>query len=88
MHPSPLKPIKMFRLGNIDASIWEAEGNAPNRFSVKIARIHWEDQEWKHSILFRDEELLILSKIASDAYSWICEHQDENGEMDIDSPRP
>lgn len=70
-------PIHTVKDRDLEASIWEISTPDGRGFSVRIARVYRADDECKYSNLFSEDALLRLSKVASDAYSWIARQRNE-----------
>lgn len=70
------KPTHEIRLGTIKAVVWknDTESRGP-RFNVKLTRIYKEGDTWKSTESFGRDDLLVVSKVADKAHSWI--HQQE-----------
>ncbi len=71
------KPVQEVRLGRIKAAIWENEtqGGAV-RHNVTFQRIYQDDAgKWASSESFGRDDLLLLSKVADLAHSWIFQQR-------------
>ena len=66
------KPIHEVRLGAIKAAVWrnETENSGP-RFNVKLSRLYKDGDAWKSTDSFGRDYLLLVSKVADQAHSWI-----------------
>jgi len=70
-HTQDFEPLLTLRSGNIEGTIWEADEGAASPYIVKIARVYWQDDEWKHSIFFQRDDLVDLASVTLQAYSWV-----------------
>jgi hypothetical protein len=70
-------PVHTVKDRDVEAAIWEISTPDGPGFRVRISRVYRADDEWKYSNLFSEEALLRLSKVASDAYSWIVKHRND-----------
>ena len=73
------KPMHEVRLGAIKAAVWRNETETGARFNVKLSRIYKEGDAWKSTDSFGRDDLLLVSKVADQAHSWI--HQQEQEEL-------
>jgi len=69
------KPIHEIRLHSVKAAIWENSVGETTRHSVTFSRLYKDGNEWKHTESYGREDLLVLSKLADLAHSWVCEHR-------------
>lgn len=68
------KPIHEIRLGAIRAAIWQNEANHGSRLSASFSRLYKDGEEWKSTTSFGRDDLLLLSKVADHAHSFIHGH--------------
>ncbi len=83
------KPIKDFRAGNVQASIWrnevEKNGQTVVRHSVRIQkRFRKEDGSYEDTNYFFADELMKISLVAQKAYEFIALRESQ----DTDEPLP
>ena len=64
-------PVHEVRLGRIRAAIWENETQNGTRHNVTISRLYKDGDDWKDSTSFGRDDLLLVSKVADLAHSWI-----------------
>src|SRR4051812_38188928 len=71
--PRPKRqPIRTIRLGNIRAAIWENWGEFGAVYNVTLSRSYRDSQQqWQNSSSFGLNDLLVLSKVADLAHTWI-----------------
>jgi hypothetical protein len=69
------KPIHEIRLGRIRAAVWENEGSKGVMHSVTFSRLYKDEKtdHWADSTSFGRDDLLLLSKVADRAHSWVLE---------------
>jgi hypothetical protein len=68
------KPVHSIRLRNVRASIWANQTEQGVFYSVKITRFFKDAEgEWRNSDSFGRDDLLLASKAADLAHTWICE---------------
>jgi hypothetical protein len=65
------KPAMKFRDRNLSVAIWKNQGDNGPWFSVTPARTYKQDDQWKESDSYSDDELLRLAILFQDAYRWI-----------------
>ncbi len=70
------KPIHELRLGKVKAAIWRNETDAGVRYGVTFSRIYKTDEGWASSDSFGRDELLLVSKLADMAHTWIFQQND------------
>lgn len=71
---SMTKPVHQVRLGTVKAAVWaNPTDDGRVRYSVTVQRIYRDNEEWKHTMSFRRNDLLVLDM----AHSWICQHPNE-----------
>lgn len=69
-------PVKELRIGLVKATIWKNSSTQKGDFfRVTIARLYKDGAAWKESTRFDRDDLLVLSKLADQAHSWIVEQQ-------------
>ena len=71
------RPVHAIRYGTIRAAIWRnvVDLGAASRemYSVTFSRSYRDsDNQWKDSVSFGPDDLLVLAKAADDAHSWIA----------------
>ena len=66
-------PIHEVRLGFIKAAVWKNETESGVRYNVKFCRIYKakDGGDWESTDSFGRDDLLLLSKVADSAHSWI-----------------
>lgn len=75
-------PIHEVRLGRIKAAVWKNETEGGVRYNVTFTRLYKEkdDKDWKFTDSFGRDDLLLVSKVADKAHSWIfAQTQEEEG---------
>ena len=79
-------PVKTLRLGRIKAAVWENNGEQRAFYNVTFARTYMDEQKQFHDAdSFGRDDLLLLSKLADQAHTFVCERMagqrsDEPGE--------
>ena len=69
-------PVKTLRLGRIKAAIWENGADQRTFYNVTFARTYMdEDKKFHDSDSFGRDDLLLLSKLADQAHTFVCERQ-------------
>lgn len=67
-------PVKTLRLGRIKAAVWENSADQRTFYNVTFARTYMDEEKKFHdSDSFGRDDLLLLSKIADHAHTFICE---------------
>ena len=66
-------PAHEIRLGRIRATIWENDTQNGVRYNVTFQRIYKDGEEWKESVSFGRDDLLLVAKAADQAHTWIYE---------------
>jgi hypothetical protein len=67
-------PVKTLRLGRIKAAVWENSSDQHTFFNVTFSRSYMdEEKKWHDSESFGRDDLLVLSKLADQAHTFICE---------------
>ena len=75
MSNSRQKPVEEIRVGRVRAAIWENETKNGARHNVTFSRLYRDDNgDWHDSTSFGRDDLLLLSKVADRAHSWIIDH--------------
>ena len=70
------KPVHSIRLRNVRASIWANQTDQGVFYSVKITRFFKDAEgEWRNSDSFGRDDLLLASKAADLAHTWIMHQQ-------------
>ena len=68
------QPAKKFRIGAVEATIWENQGRDDGFFfSVEPSRLYKDGDEWKRSNSFTHHDLLNVAKVLERAEAWITE---------------
>lgn len=70
-------PVHIITDRDIEAAIWEVPSLAGPVFSVRVSRLYCVAWSLKRSNLFSPDELLRVSTITQDAYSWIANHRND-----------
>jgi hypothetical protein len=65
------KPIATFKLGRIQAAVWENHGENGAFCNVTIQRSYLDDDEWKSSTSFGRLDLPLVAKVAELAMTFI-----------------
>lgn len=67
-------PLQTLRLGRIKAAVWENSADQRTFYNVKFARTYLDEQKKFHDAdSFGRDDLLLLSKLADQAHSFVCE---------------
>ena len=67
-------PVKTLRLGRIKAAVWENSSDQRAFYNVTFARTYMDEQKQFHdSDSFGRDDLLLLSKLADQAHTFICD---------------
>ena len=72
------KPIHEVRLGTIKAAVWKNETESGVRYNVTFSRIYKDGDDWKSTDSFGRDDLLLLSKVADLAHTWIFAQAQDN----------
>ena len=76
--PSTNAPLKTIRFGRIKAVIWENEADKHKVHNVTFTRTYMDERKQFHdSDSFGKDDLLLLSKIANEAHSFILARRAE-----------
>lgn len=68
-------PAKEFRLGLIKATIWENASKHGTTHTVSFCRLYKNGSEWKESLRFGRDDLLLVAKLSDLAHSWVYQTQ-------------
>jgi len=60
------------RIGANKATIWCNQTAHGPMFNVTFARVYRDGETWKESLSFSRDDLLVVSKLADQAHTWIC----------------
>jgi hypothetical protein len=67
-------PLKVLRLGRIKAAVWENSAEKGTFHNVSFARTYMDqDKKFHDADTFGRDDLLLLSKLADQAHSFVCE---------------
>jgi hypothetical protein len=67
-------PVKTLRLGRIKAAVWENGADQRTFYNVTFARTYVdEDKKFHDADSFGRDDLLVLSKLADQAHTFVCE---------------
>lgn len=72
------KPVHKIRVGFVIAAIWKNETKSGAHFKVKLSVIYHDGTGFKSTESFGFDDLLLVSKAADLAHSWINERQQED----------
>lgn len=75
--PTKERPVKEIRRGRIKAVIWGNETEKGTRYNVQLRRIYKEGDKWEQSDSFGVDDLLVVAKVADEAYSFITDDEKE-----------
>jgi len=67
------QPAHKFRDGALQVTIWRNPSEKGNWYSVIPSRSYKKGDAWKESDSLRFEDLLAMSKLLTQAHSWIVE---------------
>src|SRR6266852_6191432 len=71
--PGPA-PVKTLRLGRVKAAVWENSADQRTFYNVRFARTYLDDDKKFHDTdSFGRDDLLLLSKLADQAHTFVCE---------------
>ena len=73
------RPVHELRIGSVKAAVWKNESANGSWPSVTFERIYKDADEWKSSSSFGRDELLVLSKLADQAHTWVAEQEARSG---------
>lgn len=69
-----LGPIKTLRIGRLKAAVWENASDDRTFYNVTFARTYMgEDKKLRDTDSFGRDDLLVLSKLADLAHTFVCE---------------
>ena len=79
------RPTHEVRIGAIKGAIWRNETTGGVRYNVTFSRLYKdkEDAQWKSTDSFGRDDLLVLSKVADVAHTWIFQ---QSQERETDAP--
>lgn len=67
-------PVKTLRLGRIKAAVWENSADQRTFYNVTFARTYMDEEKKFHDTdSFGRDDLLLLSKLADQAHTFVCE---------------
>jgi hypothetical protein len=69
------KPVHKLRDGAIELAIWKNDGEKGPWYSVTHRRNYKQNDEWKESDSYGQDDLLTLAKLLDLAHTWILVHQ-------------
>ena len=71
------KPVKQFRCGALNVSVWEREHKGDVYHSATASRAYKDDDkdEWRYSDQFNREDLPVVAALLNQAFSWIVAQQ-------------
>lgn len=64
-------PVHVVRYGLIKACIWQNQTRNGERFTITINRLFKNGDQWKESQRFGRDDLLLVSKVADEAHTWV-----------------
>ena len=67
------QPAHSFRDGVLQVTIWRNSGENGNWYSVIPSRGYKKGDDWKETDSLRFDDLLAMSKLLSEAHSWIID---------------
>ena len=71
---TPASPVKTLRLGRVKAAVWENTADNRTFYNVTFARTYVDEaQKFHDSDSFGRDDLLLLSKLADQAHTFVCE---------------
>ena len=68
-------PAHVIRYGLIKACIWQNQTRNGERFTITINRLFKNGDQWKESQRFGRDDLLLVSKVADEAHSWVYQQK-------------
>ena len=73
-------PVKTLKSGRIQAAIWENHSDPGPFYNVTVSRSYKDkdNDEWKNSDSFGRDDLLVVSQLLGQAYTFILQKQTEN----------
>lgn len=69
--PANNMPAHEIRSGAIRAVIWHNSSDKGDWYSVNITRSYKSGDTWKETTQFNRDDLLVVSKLADLAFSWV-----------------
>ena len=75
-------PVHEIRFGRIKACIWKNETQNGDRYSVTLARLYKDGDDWKESSSFDRDDLPLVMKASDQCHSWIFENGSSNRKED------
>ena len=67
-------PVKTLRIGRLKATVWENGSEDRTFYNVTFARTYMgDDKKFRDTDSFGRDDLLLLSKLADQAHSFVCE---------------
>jgi hypothetical protein len=76
--PTGNQPVFKIRHGVLSAGVWRQETDKGPMFNVSFQRSYKDGEEWKTSTSFGQNDLLLLSHMAMEAFDWISSQQPES----------
>lgn len=68
------QPVKRFRIGFVEAAIWENEGNGERTFyNVTVQRKYKDGDNIRNTNSFGHADLLNLARVVARAEAWIAD---------------
>ena len=74
------KPIENIRVGNVQAAIWEHQGEKGNFMTTTFSRSYEKNGEWKKAHDFSQTQLGDLQRAAKEAETFIKDKTKEKGD--------
>lgn len=73
MSEAKSRPAHEIRYGSVKVVIWKNQTANGHMFNATVARLYKDkdDDSWKESSGFGAEDLLVLAKCLTDAFTWI-----------------
>ena len=65
------KPAHKLRDGVLEVAVWRNDGDKGPWYSVTTSRSYKQDDEWKQTDSFGQDDLLALAKLLDLAHTWI-----------------
>ncbi len=79
MEKETRKPIENIRVGNVQAAIWENQGDKGNFMTASFSRSYEKNGEWKKAYDFSPAQLADLQRAAKEAETFIRDQSKEKG---------
>ncbi len=73
-------PVHKLRIGAVQASIWQNEGQSGAFYNVQFSRSYKDGEEWKHTEHFNHDDLMNVAKLAERAEAWIAGQKQKPGD--------